>query len=219
MKKTNKPIINFTDNGKEYLHLSPAQELTLDSRIQEIESFMLSNIGKGKPENEKEELYVKVTQLWKDYATSLKETKYSFYLNKTQWKFLNELISIKLEYDVNTVFFAIELTELLKEIRNTKILNDTDIIPLDVDATQITYIYHLIATYKPKGLTKDTYTFSEILLRIGEISKIFNYYNMYSENLSADVTDWVSAFEDGVTLEQRPSFDEELGEIKFEEAL
>ncbi len=219
MKKTNKPIINFTDNGKEYLHLSSQQELILDSRIQDIESFMSSNVGKGKSEEEKEELYVKVTQLWKDYATSLKETKYNFYLNKTQWKFLNDLISIKLEYDVNTVFFAIELTELLKEVRNTKILNDTDIVSLDVDATQITYIYHLIATYKPKGLTKDTYTFSEILLRIGEISKIFNYYNMYSENLSADVTDWVSAFEDGVTLEQRPSFDEELGQIKFEEVV
>lgn len=219
MKKTNKPIINFTDNGKEYLHLSPEQELTLDSRISMIESFMSSNVGKGKPDEEKEELYTKVKQLWTDYATSLKETKYNFYLNRLQWKFLNELISVKLEYDVNTVFFAIELTELLKEIRNTKILNDTDIISLDVDATQITYIYHLIATYKPKGLTKDTYTFSEILLRIGEISKIFNYYNMYSENLSADVTDWVSAFEDGVTLEQRPSFDEEIGEIKFEEVI
>lgn len=219
MKKTNKPIINFTDNGKEYLHLSSQQELILDSRIQDIESFMSSNVGKGKSEEEKEELYGKVTQLWKDYATSLKETKYNFYLNKSQWKFLNDLISVKLEYDVNTVFFAIELTELLKEVRNTKILNDTDIVSLDVDATQITYIYHLIATYKPKGLTKDTYTFSEILLRIGEISKIFNYYNMYSENLSADVTDWVSAFEDGVTLEQRPSFDEELGQIKFEEVV
>lgn len=219
MKKTNKPIINFTDNGKEYLHLSSQQELILDSRIQDIESFMSSNVGKGKSEEEKEELYGKVTQLWKDYATSLKETKYNFYLNKSQWKFLNDLISVKLEYDVNTVFFAIELTELLKEVRNTKILNDTDILPLDVDATQITYIYHLIATYKPKGLTKDTYTFSEILLRIGEISKIFNYYNMYSENLSTDVTDWVSAFEEGVTLEQRPIVSEENGQIEFEEVI
>jgi uncharacterized protein YjaG (DUF416 family) len=180
---------------------------------------MSSNVGKGKPEHEKEELYKNVTQLWKDYATSLKETKYNFYLNRVQWKFLDELISVRLEYDVNTVFFAIELTELLKEVRNTKLLNDTDIVALEVDATQITYIYHLIATYKPKGLTKSTYTFSEILLRIGEISKIFNYYNMYSENLSAAVTNWVSAFEEGVTLEQRPSFNEELGEIKFEEAL
>jgi uncharacterized protein YjaG (DUF416 family) len=219
MKKTNKPIINFTDNGKEYLHLSSQQELILDSSIQDIEGFMSSNVGKGKSEEEKEELYGKVTQLWKDYATSLKETKYNFYLNKSQWKFLNDLISVKLEYDVNTVFFAIELTELLKEVRNTKILNDTDILPLDVDATQITYIYHLIATYKPKGLTKDTYTFSEILLRIGEISKIFNYYNMYSENLSTDVTDWVSAFEEGVTLEQRPIVSEENGQIQFEEVI
>jgi hypothetical protein len=48
---------------------------------------------------------------------------------------------------------------------------------------------------------KSTYTFSEILLRIGEVSKVFNYYNLYSENLSGDVTDWTAAFEEGVTQE------------------
>jgi hypothetical protein len=38
-------------------------------------------------------------------------------------------------------------------------------------------------------------------LRIGEVSKVFNYYNLYSENLSGDVTDWTAAFEEGVTQE------------------
>jgi hypothetical protein len=30
--------------------------------------------------------------------------------------------------------------------KNNKYTSDTDIVALDVDATQITYIYHLIAT-------------------------------------------------------------------------
>jgi hypothetical protein len=201
MRNKNKPVIKFTNNDKEYRHLSSSYENTLHSKIEELEGFMSSNVGKGKPEEEKEGLFTSVTQLWKNYAKSLKETKYSFYLNKRQWMFLDELISVKLEYDVNTVFFAIELTELLKDVKNNKYTSDTDIVALDVDATQITYIYHLIATYKPKGLTKSTYTFSEILLRIGEVSKVFNYYNLYSENLSGDVTDWTAAFEEGVTQE------------------
>lgn len=199
MKNKNTPVIKFTQNNKEYLHLSSAYENTLNSKIEELEEFMSSNIGKGKPEEEKEELFGNVTQLWKNYAKSLKETKYSFYLNQAQWSFLDELISVELEYDVNTVFFAIELTNLLKDVRNNEYTSTSDIVALDVDATQITYIYHLIATYKPKGLTKSTYTFSEILLRIGEVSKVFNYYNLYSENLSGDVTDWTAAFEEGVT--------------------
>jgi hypothetical protein len=75
---------------------------------------MSSNVGKGKPEEEKEGLFTSVTQLWKNYAKSLKETKYSFYLNKRQM-FLDELISVKLEYDVNTVFC--NRTELLKDVK------------------------------------------------------------------------------------------------------
>jgi hypothetical protein len=46
---------------------------------------MSSNVGKGK--REEEGLFTSVTQLWKNYAKSLKETKYSFYLNKRQWMF------------------------------------------------------------------------------------------------------------------------------------
>ena len=199
MKNKNTPVIKFTQNNKEYLHLSSAYENTLNSKIEELEEFMSSNIGKGKPEEEKEELFGNVTQLWKNYAKSLKETKYSFYLNQAQWNFLDELISVELEYDVNTVFFAIELTNLLKDVRSNEYTSTSDIVALDVDATQITYIYHLIATYKPKGLSEKTHTFSEILLRIGEVSKVFNYYNLYSENLSGDVTDWTAAFEEGVT--------------------
>jgi hypothetical protein len=50
-------------------------------------------------------------------------------------------------------YFCNRTFELLKDVKN-KYTSDTDIVSLDVDATQITYIYHLIATYKPKGLTK-----------------------------------------------------------------
>jgi hypothetical protein len=34
-----------------------------------------------------------------------------------------------------------------------------------------------------------------------KLAKVFNYYNLYSENLSGDVTDWTAAFEEGVTQE------------------
>jgi hypothetical protein len=54
-----------------------------------------------------------------------------------------------------SIQYLIELTELLKDVK--KITNIQVILIsflFDVDATQITYIYHLIATYKPKGLTK-----------------------------------------------------------------
>jgi hypothetical protein len=127
--------------------------------------------------------------------------KYNFHLNRVQWKFLTDLILTKLEYDVNTVFFAIELTELLGTMRDVKYSNDDELIAFPVNATEITYVYHLISKHKVKGLTKDAYLFSEILIRIGNISKLFNYYDTCGKNLSSDVQNWVSTFEEGVYLE------------------
>ena len=147
-------------------------------------------------------MYKSAQGLWYDYTNSLKEAKYNFQLNRPQHKFLTDLLLTKLEYDVNTVFFAIELTDMLGGMKDVKFTNDTDLIAIPVNATEITYIYHLISKHKVKGLTKDSYTFSKLLLRIGGISKIFNYYEAASKNLSQDIQDWVMTFEEGVTSDK-----------------
>jgi hypothetical protein len=59
----------------------------------------------------------------------------------------------------------------------------------------------LISKHKIKGLTKDAYTFSKLLLKIGDISKIFNYYEATSKNLSKDIQDWIVTFDKGVDFE------------------
>lgn len=202
-KITNKPNTKIIDNEKEYLILNDEYESSIDSKISEIEKFMDDNSGKGKSNEEKDSLYKQGQEKWKEYAKLLREIKYNFYLNRIEFKFLTDLLSNKLEYDVNTVFFAIELAEMIKNMKIAKWLNDEELISFEVNATEITYIYHLISTHKVKGLSKDSYTFSKILLKIGDISKIFNYYDNYSKDLSANIQDWVAAFEDGVEIEKR----------------
>ena len=197
-----KPKISFFENETENLILDVNQETTLDNKISEVEEFMKNNEGKGKSESEKDELYKNAQELWRSYALSLKETKYNFFLNRPQWKFLTDLILTKLEYDVNTVFLAIELTNLLGSMKGVKFQNDSELINFPVNATEITYIYHLIANHKVKGLTKDAYTFSQVLIRIGDISKVFNYYDTAGKNLSTEIQDWVTLFEEGVTLDE-----------------
>lgn len=197
-----KPEISFLENEVSNLLLGNSDESILDSKVLEIEEFMKNNDGNGKSDPEKDELYKNAQNLWREYALHLKNVKYNFYLNRTQWKFLTDLILQKLDYDVNTVFFAIELTELLINMKNVKFTNDVDIISFPVNATEITYIYHLISPYKIKGLCKDAYSFSQVLRRIGDISKIFNYYDTTSKSMSTDIQNWVTAFEDGVILEK-----------------
>jgi hypothetical protein len=103
---------------------------------------------------------------------------------------LTDILLKKLEYDVNTVFIAIELTEMLGAMSGSKYLDDKEIKSFSVDATEITYIYHLIQNYKVKGLTKEAYTFSKILRRIGEISKIVSYYDANAKRLTDEISRW-----------------------------
>ena len=165
--------------------------------------------GKGKTDEEKDTLYSEAQKLWNEYADHMKTAKYNFFLNRGQWKFITDLLLSKLEYDVNTVFFAIELTDMLGDMRNVKYNNDEELKSTPVNATEITYIYHLISKYKVKGLTKESYLFSEILIKIGDISKLFNYYDAVGKNLSTDIQNWVTSFEEGVDFEKSVNVIEE----------
>ena len=192
--------LKFFEIETEKVMLTSEWECKLDSKIAEVDNYIKNNHGKGKSDEEKDELYKNAQDLWKDYARSLRDTKYNFHLNRVQWKFLTDLILTKMEYDVNTVFLAIELTNMLAKMRDTKFSDDKHLVSFEVDATEITYIYHLISTWKVKGLTKDSYTFAQVLRRIADISKVFNYYDTAGKNSSTEIQNWAVSFEDGVTL-------------------
>ncbi len=210
---SDKPNIAFFENENNYLIIDAEQEVKLDNSILEIENYIKSIDGKGKTEEEKDEFYKNAQVLWNKLKDVLTECKYNFYLNRVQYKFLTDVVIGKLEYDVNTVFFAIELTNLLGNMKGVKYLNDKDLIAFPVNATEITYIYHLISQYKVKGLTRDAYTFSQVLLRIGEISKVFNYYDIYAKNLAEDVTHWAAMLgDDSVTSERINELRQEVQE-------
>jgi hypothetical protein len=211
-----KPSVIFTENDIDYRNINEEFENNLDTKYQAVLDFTKNNDGKGKTDLEKDNLYKDAQQLWADYTNALKSTRYNFNLNRAQWKYLSDLIQGKLEYDINTVFIAIELTEVLGTMReDSKIFNnDTDSFAFLVNATEITYIYHLIAEHKVKGLTKDTYTFSEILKRIGAVSKVFNYYDTIGKNLAADIQDWVACFDENVSVEPKQQLEIDFEEVK-----
>ena len=196
-----RPEIKFFENEIEQIILTNETESVLEGRIKEIEDFMKNKVGKGKEQSEKDSIYGEAQCLWRDYSLDLKSAKYNFHLNRPQHKFLTNLILQKLEYDTNTVFFAIELTDMLGSMKDVKYSNDMDVKAFPVNATEITYIYHLISKHTIKGLTNDAYIFAQILRRIGNISKVLNYYDATAKSLATEIQDWVASFEDGVTLE------------------
>lgn len=204
-----KPEVTFSKESVEYRLINVETEKALDQHVEGIKEYLNLNTGKGKSTEEKDNLYLESQKLWKNFISELETSKYNFYLNRDQWKFLTDLIISKLEYDVNTVFFAIELKELFEAMKSTKYTSN-EYISFSVNATEVTYIYHLISKHTVKGLTKDSYLFSEVLLLIGGISKIFNYYDATGKNLSTDIQDWVVTFEDGVNFENTETLEAQV---------
>jgi len=199
-----KPQISFIENEQNYRIVKEEVEELLDSKVSAIRNFINTKNGKGLSETLKDELYLEAQKLWKELSQELNNSRYNFYLDRPQHKFLTDLILNKLEYDVNTVFFAIELKELFDILKDSKYKNDTEIISYEVTATEMTYIYHLISKHKIKGLVKDSFLFAEVLIKIGNISKLINFYDNTGKNLSTEINDWVLTFEDGVTMENKP---------------
>jgi len=197
-----KPKLSVYENDTDCRLITVESEVTLDKKIKDIEDFMNNNHGRGKSEAEKDQLYTDAKALWEKYAEELREVVYTFYLNRKQYQFLVELLRDKMEYDVNTVFLAIELTKMLGEWHQEGTANDDKTVKgYPSDATEITYIYHLISKHKVKGLTHSSYRFAEVLKRIGDISKVIAYYDTHAKNLSKEIQQWVASFEDGIVVE------------------
>ena len=197
-----KPELSFTEKEQEYRLITFQAETELDSRIKDIEDFMNNNHGRDKSEHEKDALYTSAKNLWEKYAEVLRDVHFTFYLNRKQYQFLTDLLIDKMEYDVNTVFLAIELTDMLGDWKNTGTSKDDNALQgYTTDATEITYIYHLISKHKVKGLSNSSYRFAEVLKRIGHISKIIAYYDTAAKNLSKDIQNWVASFEPNTEVE------------------
>lgn len=190
---TVKPDIEFTANETIYRIIDFDKESSLDQKLETIEKYMVDNPGQDCTEEEKDTLYLNAQNMLKDYKTELRDCQFNFYLNRPQYRFLTDLLIKKMEYDVNQIFIAIELTNLLGTMKYSNFDNDDEILSFSATATEITYIYHLISTHKVKGLSKDAYTFSEVLLRIGDLSKLISYYDTMAKNMVDDITKWAYA--------------------------
>lgn len=208
-----KPDISFLHLETMYRLLDFEDELKLDTQILDIRKYMENTNGVGKTSEQKDDDYANAQLMWKAYQQNLRDFKFNFYLDRDQYNLLTDILLKKLEYDVNTLFIAIELTNLLGGMNGTKFNDSTEIKSFRANATEVTYIYHLIQNYKVKGLTKESYTFSKILIKIGDISKIVSYYDSNAKNLTDEITKWAFSLEN-VPQQIIPDLPVESTEVK-----
>lgn len=204
---TVKPEVSFFENDTLNRIINDDREISLDDKIKDVESFLVKNVGSGLTDLEKDALYGEAQKLHSIYKSELRDVKFNFYLNRPQYMLLTDILLKKLDYDVNNIFIGIELTEMLSNMSGVKYKNEFEIKSFEVNATEITYIYHLIQNFKIKGLTRDAYTFSKILIRIGDLSKLINYYDASAKSLVDDISKWALKLDGDVVVSQPVSQD------------
>lgn len=204
-----KPNFSLKVNGEEYRFIKKEDEEYIENCIEDIKNFVKENGGENTSEEEKSEMQKELHTLWEKLGNKdkgyLSNIKYGFILNRKEYNLLISLLRDKMEYDINTLFFGLELTNFLGEtLEQEKFENDEDPIVFDLSATDMTYLYTVLSKHVCKGLTKTTYTFANIIRRIGDISKVINYYNNISTDLSDNlIKNWYLTLQDDrVTTEE-----------------
>jgi hypothetical protein len=183
-------------NEEEFRILSEVTEESLDSAVKNVENFISYNDGKGHTDQEKDYLYGEAKRLWENYVKVLRDTKFTLYLNTQQFDYFSKILREDIEYDINTIFFGIELTNTLGTWFKQNIESDVELSSYESDPVSFNYINHLISTIKIKGLTDEAYLFSQVLKKVNEIMKVVNFYDNHAKSLSKDIQEWVANFEE-----------------------
>lgn len=182
----------ISGNGSELRLISEETEQKLDTCYQNLKKFMDDNSGKGKSDEEKDTLYAEARDLWATFSTALNDARFNIILKKSEVDYAFKVLSTDIEYNYNTVLLAEDIIMLFAGESTESV---------EFSASQVTIFYHLLAEHKVSGFGDDARKFKNILISIGETSKVFNYYNTLLESMSTEVQDWVVLFEDGVYAE------------------
>lgn len=152
-----------------------------------------SDIVKNMGEIEKDKIYGIAEFLFNDYQKKLNDMDFNFEITRYEWKFMDDVLHNKLEYDQNEIFQLKEVRE--KYLNNVNeiiksIPRDIDDIPTIINVNNLIILYHLISKYKVKGLNKHHFSYLTLLTKIGERIKLFNAYNVWVQRLSTDFQTW-----------------------------
>jgi hypothetical protein len=216
-----KPATTFVENEITFRFLDEVIENNIDTKINNIQSFIENNHGLGKSELEQDNLYGTAKNTWTELKELFINNKYNIWLNRKEYNLLTTLLLVKMEYDVDNLFTAIRLEKTLAQWHNNKYKysNDTENKSYAADTRDIIDIYHLLLTHKVKGLTNETYTYVAILNKIGFIHKYISYVDAELKYYLTDIADWTSTFDEGVYIEGKKHGRKEFAALQAARAL
>jgi len=203
-----KPDLLFEDlNGNKIRLISAEDETYLENSYKSMIEYMRDNHSQELSEEEKDTMYLDLQRIWNEVSGKnggrLNEISFNLILHKNECKYLLNLVKTKLEYDVDSVFYAMELNNMIeKMVESGEFTDDGTGVPFEMSAVDIHYLYQIISKHKVKGLTKNSYYFAEILKRIALSSKVFNYYKENFTNIAKSLQLWVASLDKGFAIKE-----------------
>lgn len=169
--------------------------------IKVLDDYMNAHNGRGKSEDEKNTYYKESKELWNKITEDAKNIKFNLYQSKSDYNFLmNELIG-KTEFDIDTLFTALPINELLTDARSIYKNNDIEQMPIKMSSDDITNLYYTIKGITNKGINTYTERLNTLILKIGKISNIINYIDKRLGKISNDMGQWLALFDENVSAD------------------
>lgn len=201
-----KPELEFeAKDGSKVRILSEEDEKYLEEKYDDLIDFMRDNHSQDYSEIEKNVMYAELQEKWNDVSGKnggkLNEVSFNLVLHREEFQYILTLLRDKMEYDVDTVFYALELESLMSElISSEKYESDEDAKAFTLTPVDLHYLYHILSKHTVRGLNKGARSFAIIIQRIALSSGVFNYYKESFSNIAVAIQVWIASLDKGVTI-------------------
>jgi hypothetical protein len=202
-----KPDLTFkAKNGEIIRILSEENENFLEEKAEEMLAFMRDNHSQSHDEETKDKLYQELIEMWSNVSGKkgkMNEVSFNLILYREEYNYLLNLLKNKLEYDADTIFYGLELEDMIKKmVEEDRFETDEQAKGFIMTAVDVHYLYHLLSKHTVKGLTKQSYLFAEIIKRIALSSNIFNHYKSRYDALQKAISMWVASLDKGFVINE-----------------
>jgi len=183
---------------------------SLDTILNDVDKLISTEIPKDITEHNKNTLFEKCKEYMLTYGRTFSGVKYTFGLSEAEYKLIKKIICQELEYDRQDLFIALvvkenffDAIEKSEDWHKEKFKTEDNIDFFYVDIHEITRISHLIGQYKIKGLNKVSSNYAEVVRKIGDISKIYEYYNNLGNHMRQKCDNWIKGLVDKTSEEEK----------------
>jgi hypothetical protein len=198
----------------------------VEALVLEVEDFYKEEIPSEK--TARETTYRNYVSKIEEFGRTMASVLYNLQLTREEYLFIKDTIFKKLEYDRENVFVALMVRDEFfnkfdgedKSTTKTDVEFDEvggkNIAVFPIDINNLTRISHLLGLYIVKDITsRKADNFASVVKKIGDISKVFNYYKIKGEQLQTKGDNWMKGFEQ-YDMEELGENPESIDEVSAE---